>query len=483
MIPDFKTFISESIWSDIQDRSSGDTVREEDMITTNEDLRAKIQELYKEQGEGDTLDVSSLTKLIKCDDFSYIFKGYKKVKHIIGLEDWDVSKVTNMKGMFYNCENFNSDLSNWDVSSVGNMHSMFYRCKTFNSDLSKWNVRKVKNIGDVFYNCKSLKQIPSWYMKYNRKINESIWSDIQDRSMGKTVRKEDDINLLDIDELCEYLKTIYKVDSDSDINVIEIEGNMYLTICLYEDEYGYYRYIYYDGDYINTQLDVIETLKCLLEFERKFSIKFNENDFVVNCIDIYPKDKARIPVTNKFFIEVLDFILDRINTPLEQKIKKISNIKESIWSDIQDRSSGDTVRKEDDIDNLNYEEFFTYLTEHYQPKSKKGNEKISGRTPIMDTDIFEIFIPIEYIDSYLKGLMVKISKKDNCVVSMITSQTLFDKYVNLERMLSNNYALNASDYSYRMYIKPKKKPTNKTAVDLIDIFLDVVDNPILEKIS
>ena len=207
-------------------------------------------------------------------------------------------------------------------------------------------------------------------------ITESIWSDIQDRSMGKTVRKEDDIDLLDINELCEYLKTIYKTNSDNDINVIEIEGNMYLTICLYEDEYGYYRYIYYDGDYINTQLDVIETLKCLLEFERKFSIKFNENDFVVNCIDIYPKDKARIPVTNKFFIEVLDFIPDRINTPLEQKIKKISNIKESIWSDIQDRSSGDTVRKEDDIDNLNYEEFFTYLTEHYQPKSKKGNEKI-----------------------------------------------------------------------------------------------------------
>ena len=55
-------------------------------------------------------------------------------------------------------------------------------------------------------------------------ITESIWSDIQDRSMGKAVRKEDDIDLLDINELCEYLKTIYKVDSNSDINVIEIEG-------------------------------------------------------------------------------------------------------------------------------------------------------------------------------------------------------------------------------------------------------------------
>ena len=65
--------LSESIWSDMQDRSSGETVRQEDMITTNEVLRNKILELYKEQGEGETLDVSSLTNLIKCDDFSNLF--------------------------------------------------------------------------------------------------------------------------------------------------------------------------------------------------------------------------------------------------------------------------------------------------------------------------------------------------------------------------------------------------------------------------
>ena len=31
MIPDFKTYINESIWSDIQDRSSGETIRKEDI--------------------------------------------------------------------------------------------------------------------------------------------------------------------------------------------------------------------------------------------------------------------------------------------------------------------------------------------------------------------------------------------------------------------------------------------------------------------
>ena len=161
----------------------------------------------------------------------------------------------------------------------------------------------------------------------------------------------------------------------------------------------------------------------------------------------------------------------------------MKKLNESIWSDMQDRSAGDVVRKEDDIDHLDYVEFFTYLTEHYQPKSKKINEKIGGRTPIMDTNTIEIFIPIESIDDKIKTLMIVISKKDNSIVSIATSQTLFDKYVNLERTLSNNYTLNPSKNSPRVYIKSNKKPTNKSVVDLIDIFLAVVDNPILEKIS
>ena len=154
-------------------------------------------------------------------------------------------------------------------------------------------------------------------------------------------------------------------------------------------------------------------------------------------------------------------------------------INESIWSDIQDRSSGDTVRKEDDIDHLDYEEFFVYLTEHYQPKSKKDNEKIGGRTSILATDIIEIFIPIESIDDKSTRLQINMSKKYNSIVLIAASPALFNKYVNLEKMLSNNYTINTSKNT--IYITPKKKPTNKTVVDLIDIFLDVVDNPILEK--
>ena len=162
-------FLTESIWSDMQDRSAGETVRKEDIITTNEDLRKKILELYKEQGEGETLDVSSLTNAIKCDDFSDIFRDFYKVKHIIGLEDWDVSKVTNMNGMFSGCTHFNSDLSKWDVSNVKDMRSMFSACKNFNSDLSNWDVSNVEDMRFMFRSCDNFNSDLSKWNVFNVK--------------------------------------------------------------------------------------------------------------------------------------------------------------------------------------------------------------------------------------------------------------------------------------------------------------------------
>ena len=168
--------ITESIWSDMQDRSSGDTVRQEDMITTNKDLKTKIYDLYVKQGEGDTLDVSSLTNAIKCDDFAYIFQGYENVKHIIGLEDWDVSNVKNMEYMFWNCETFNSDLSKWNVSKVTNMTGMFKGCGNFNCDLSKWDVSNVVDMEGMFLDCETFNSdLSKWNVSNVVDMGGMLW--------------------------------------------------------------------------------------------------------------------------------------------------------------------------------------------------------------------------------------------------------------------------------------------------------------------
>ena len=302
-----------------------------------------------------------------------------------------------------------------------------------------------------------------------RKLSESIWSDIQDRSAGETIRKEDDIDLLDFEGFYKHIENRYK-NKVYDIDDTFIGGDGFQSCDVYfTDDINLTIRFYNDTSKEKTITFFWET-SIEQSFIDELGKQFNINDTGNHAIDIFPKEGK---VSNKFFIEILEFILKNMDNMLI----------ESIWSDIQDRSAGETVRKEDDVDHFGYEEFFVYLTELYQPKSKKINEKIGGRTSIIDTDTIEIFVPIESIDGRIKTLIIEMSKKDNSVISMATSPTLFDKYVNLERMLSNNYTLTTSRLSSRIYLKPKKKPTNRTVVDLIDTFLVVVDNPILEKVS
>ena len=45
---------------------------------------------------------------------------------------WDVSRVTNMEGMFFELTSFNQPLNNWDVSNVTNMALMFTEATSFN---------------------------------------------------------------------------------------------------------------------------------------------------------------------------------------------------------------------------------------------------------------------------------------------------------------------------------------------------------------
>ena len=312
-------------------------------------------------------------------------------------------------------------------------------------------------------------------------IKESIWSDIQDRSSGETDRKEDDIDLLDINEFCEYLKTIYKTDSDNDIKVLEIEDNhkieKYLVICLYQDESGYYRYIYYNGTQIDTQLDVIENLNCRSEFERKFSTIHSTNDFDVVCIDIYPKDKTRVPVTNKFFIEVLDFILDRIDAPLEQQIEKISNIKESIWSDIQDRSSGETIRKEDDINRMNCDELYDFIYELYEPINpfpvpfKSGEGTSDKNIQYFSIPIFKVNYKVYKLDTIFKN------DKISALVLMATDVVIKD----FKQALIDNFDVTIrSDQALKIEEKDGTL-TNQTCMKLISVIVENAPEPYLKK--
>ncbi len=54
------------------------------------------------------------------------------------ISDWDVSRVTDMYGLFSGAEEFNADLSSWSTAAVTRMDDMFYKASAFNGDLSSW---------------------------------------------------------------------------------------------------------------------------------------------------------------------------------------------------------------------------------------------------------------------------------------------------------------------------------------------------------
>ena len=165
-------------------------------------------------------------------------------------------------------------------------------------------------------------------MRKLSEITESIWSDIQDRSMGKTVRKEDDVNLLDSDGLYDYLKKHYKgilpfafiMNNYGMLSVPIIRGTVHN--CVWYSLESEIKEVSI-GDGMISQVDGL--LNLLYD---NFSIKEingkRDND-EYRLYWLSPKDESEI--TNKFFIDVIDFLLENIpNSPNYKKsIKKIEN--------------------------------------------------------------------------------------------------------------------------------------------------------------
>ena len=95
-------------------------------------------------------DVSRVT------DMNYLFFGEESFNQ--SLNNWDVSNVENMDGMFHGAISFNQPLDEWNVSKVTNMENMFFRALDFNQPLNSWNVSNVTIMKSMFYRARSFNQ-------------------------------------------------------------------------------------------------------------------------------------------------------------------------------------------------------------------------------------------------------------------------------------------------------------------------------------
>ena len=184
-------------------------------------------------------------------------------------------------------------------------------------------------------------------MKKLSKITESIWSDMQDRSAGDVVRREDDVNLMNEEEFCDYLNDNYI--SKYKIAYSEISKGIHIPI-LNKVMYFDYSIIY---NYKNNTISMNDEVESFCpELCKKIKENFKvDKEYVRSTYTkfiISPSNGSKC--TNRFFVDVINFIID--NADENELLLKKKHINESIWSDMQDRSSGETIRKEDDNNNL-----------------------------------------------------------------------------------------------------------------------------------
>ncbi|MFV0483296.1 MAG: BspA family leucine-rich repeat surface protein [Bacteroidales bacterium] len=113
-------------------------------------------------------DIPDLSGVSNMDDmFAYC-------ENLVGntsMNNWDVSTITSMKGLFKEAALFNQVLDNWDVSGVENMSEMFKLAVAFDQDIGDWNISKLTDATEMFEGVTlSLNNYDSLLIGWNRQL-------------------------------------------------------------------------------------------------------------------------------------------------------------------------------------------------------------------------------------------------------------------------------------------------------------------------
>ena len=158
-----------------------------------------------------------------------------------------------------------------------------------------------------------------------RKLSESIWSDMQDRSMGEKIRKEDDIELLDRDGFYDYLVKRYEYLYPKRYNILNLELSDQIIIPMLKPQNRIpFNLIIWD---VNKPKDMFITITDDSQLRSSdLFIKLEDKYKLISCGRILPKIKIepkseRDNINKSFFISIIDTILE-LNTEYEPLIKK-----------------------------------------------------------------------------------------------------------------------------------------------------------------
>ena len=155
-------------------------------------------------------------------------------------------------------------------------------------------------------------------MKRLSKITESIWSDIQDRSMGKTVRKEDDINIFDCDELYDYIYSLYEQINQDPMPLKSQIGQRftYFSIPIFKSDYRVYRlHCHFDNSKIS-EITLMASDADVKDFKQALIDNFDATINSDGALTITAKDGT---VSNQVCMDLIKTIVENAPHPYLKK--------------------------------------------------------------------------------------------------------------------------------------------------------------------
>ena len=146
-------------------------------------------------------------------------------------------------------------------------------------------------------------------MKKLSKIIESIWSDMQDRSAGITQRKEDDINILDCDGLCDYIYDLYKQINPYPLPLKSqiVQRFTYFSIPIFKSGYKAYRL---DCTFENNKISKITLMASVADVK-----DFKQS--LIDNFDVTIRDNGPLLITAKDGTVSNQVCMDLIKTIVE----------------------------------------------------------------------------------------------------------------------------------------------------------------------
>lgn len=338
----------------------------------------------------------------------------------------------------------------------------------------------------------------------SKKTNESVWMDIHKRSTGDTERREESIDLMDINDFITYLQSRYKCNIPRKRYKVENwflggEDTLMQVDMPIEDisepgiKMTYTLRLTYDYGKMEC-IDIASSFQTFFEEYPEFKkyvsdnyqlIKKSKEDFRTFGSDNLIVSKNGKELKFHDYVELVDKALSCVKKPYLK-------LNESVWMDIHKRSSGDAKRKEESIDLMDFDDFSDYLLDRYKCRNSRNNFGIGTWFLGGPDDWRQIEVPIEIPVKSDKEMASNLRltydyNHKECIDFTFPYGTFFAKYPEFRKYVLDNYqVIRKPNDDMRtgtgelILPKPGKKLMFHDYVELIDKALSCSKKPYLK---